>query len=302
MGQSKAKVSVVIPAYNAEQYLPEQLEALLNNTVSIAEIIVSDNGSTDSTKDLVLKAAEKHENVKYLDAGQRQGPNYARNKGIEQAGHELVLLCDADDIVAEDWAEKLLGALETADLVGSGYYTYLFSEVSGRYEISSASIEQPTVFNDQVYSLSCSMGMKKAVFALVGGFDESYRGGHEEVDFCLRVSAAGLVQGWVAEPLIRYRQRRTTQGLAQQSRRYGRTWVQLAVNFSPVFDGHIPSAKLMVRKVVSAVPGYLKQKQHSWTEVRGFWWNIGRLEGILCYRVLRRIPPRRLHLGPINGV
>lgn len=159
MGQSKTQVSVVIPAYNAEQYLPEQLEALLNNTVSIAEIIVSDNGSTDSTKDLVLKAAEKHENVKYLDAGQRQGPNYARNKGIEQASHELVLLCDADDIVAEDWAEKLLGALETADLVGSGYYTYLFSEVSGRYEISSTSIEQPTVFNDQVYSLSCSMGV-----------------------------------------------------------------------------------------------------------------------------------------------
>lgn len=292
MERSKPEFSVVIPAYNASEYLQEQIDALLNSTVAVPEIIVSDNGSTDSTKDLVLQAAQKHENIKYLDAGQRQGPNYARNKGIEYAHYDLVLLCDADDIVAENWAEKLIQALESADLVGSGYYTYLFNEVTDSYEVSSALYEQPTVFNHQVYSLSCSMGMTKAAFTRVGGFDESYQGGHEEVDFCLRVSDAGLVQGWVAEPLIRYRQRRTMQGLAKQSRLYGRTWVQLAMNFSPVYDQHIPSLKLMLRKVLVATPEYLKQRQHSWEEIRGFWWNIGRLEGLLRYRVLGH-PPKR---------
>lgn len=289
--------TVVIPAYNAADYLQEQLEALLNNTVTIPEIIVSDNGSTDSTKILVERLSQRHTNIKYVNSGERGGVSYARNKGIQQADNELVLLCDADDIVVANWAETLLRALEKADLVGSGYYTYLFNTETGQYETSSASCQQPQVFNDRAYSLSCSMGMTKAAFDAVGGFDESYRGGHEEVDFCLRISDAGLTQGWVSEPLILYRQRRSAQGLARQSRHYGRTWVQLAANFSPAFDHQVPGLKLIVRKVVLAAPGYFRQKQRSWDEIRGFWWNVGRLEGVLRYRVLGRPPRRRLSSG-----
>lgn len=286
--------TVVIPAYNAADYLQEQLEALLHNTVDIPEIIVSDNGSTDSTKALVECFAQKHKNIKYLYSGERAGVSYARNKGVQQVHNELILLCDADDIVAEDWAEKLVEALETADLVGSGYHSYLYDEDKDGYEVLSTSFQQPSVFNNQPYSLSCSMGMKKSTFDVVGGFDESYRGGHEEVDFCLRVSAVGLIHRWVDEPLIFYRQRPSTKGLARQSRHYGRTWVQLATNFSPEFDHHIPSFKLMLRKVLPSLPRYFRQKGHTWSEIRGFWWNLGVLEGVIRYRVLGKLPNRSL--------
>lgn len=286
--------SVVIPAYNAEDYLTEQLEALLRGTVDVPEIIISDNGSTDSTKNIALSFSEKHKNITYVDSGQRQGPNYARNRGIHAAKNDVILLCDADDIVAETWAEKLVQALESADVVGSGYYHYRFNEVSGRYETGSASCEQPHVFNGRVYSLSCSMGMTRAAFAAVGGFDESYVGGHEEVDFCLRASAAGLAQGWVAEPLIQYRQRLSARGLARQSRLYGRTWVQLAENFSPEFDDQVPGLKLMLRKVLTAMPGFFLQRQSTWDQIRGFWWNVGVLEGVIRYRWLGGQPPRQV--------
>lgn len=286
--------TVVIPAYNAADYLPEQLEALLHNTIDIPEIIVSDNRSTDSTKALVERFAQKHKNIKYLYSGEYAGVSYARNRAIQQVHNELVLLCDADDIVAEDWAEKLIQALETADLVGSGYAFYSFDGDTGQYAITSDFCQQPKAFGNQPYCIGGSMGFTKAVFEATGGFDEAYRGGHEEVDFCLRVSDAGFTQRWVAEPLISYRQRPSAQGIARQSRNYGRTWVQLATNFSPEFDHHIPSFKLMLRKVFPSLPKYFWQREHTWSEIRGFWWNLGVLEGVIRYRVLGKLPNRSL--------
>ncbi|WP_237242424.1 glycosyltransferase family 2 protein [Rothia nasimurium] len=286
--------SVVIPAYNAESYLQEQLEALLNNTVSIPEIIVSDNGSTDSTKGIVECYAQKYENIKYLYSGECRGVSYARNKAIRRVHSELILMCDADDVVSKDWAEKLIRALDTADLVGSGYGFYLFDEGMKQFTVTYHDCQQPKVFGDQPYCVASSMGVTKAVFEAIGGFDESYRGGHEEVDFCLRLSAAGFTQGWVSEPLISYRQRPSSRGIARQSRNYGRTWVQLTANFSPEFDHHLPSLKLMVRKVLPAAPKYFRQRDKSWLEVRGFWWNFGVLEGLVRYRLLGKLPSRCL--------
>lgn len=292
---SMPKISVVIPAYNAASFIEEQVEALLANTFEVAEIVVADNGSTDSTRRITERLAQQYGVVRYVDASQQKGANSARNMGIECATHDLLLLCDADDVVASDWAEKLVIALEDSDLVGSGYRYYVLNEDSGDYEARATVLEQPIVFGSEPYLVSCSMGMKKSVFRTVGGFDQSYKGGHEEVDFCLRASSAGFIQGWVPEALICYRQRPSHKSLAKQSRNYGRTWIQLAQNFSPIYDHHVPSLKLMIRKVVPQVPSMLLKKQMSWEELRGFYWNVGRLEGVIKYRVFRRTPQRNLH-------
>ncbi len=295
MVPSMPKVSVVIPAYNAASYIEEQVEALLANTFEVAEIVVADNGSTDSTRHIIERLAQQYGVVRYVDASQQKGANSARNIGIACATYDLLLLCDADDVVASDWAEKLVIALEDSDFVGSGYCYYVLNEDSGDYEERATVLEQPTVFGSEPYLVSCSMGMKKSVFHAVGGFDQSYKGGHEEVDFCLRASSVGFIQGWVPKALIRYRQRPSRNGLVKQSRNYGRTWIQLAQNFSPIYDHHIPSLKLMIRKVAPQVPSVLLNKQMSWEELRGFYWNVGRLEGVIKYRVLRKTPQRNLY-------
>ncbi len=294
MSRNSTKISVVIPAYNVEKQLGEQLEALLSNSDIIQEIIVADNRSRDRTPLIAKEFSVQNSKVKYLDASDRQGVSFARNRGIEATHNEFVLLCDADDIVLPGWADALAEALDTADCAGTGYTVFPYDETQAKYREGETILDQPSVFGHKFYCLGGSMGLRKTAWMNLGGFDESYRGGHEEVDLCLRFEQGGYRQAWVPRPLMKYRQRQSKKGLARQSRSYGRTWIQLVNNFSPEFDESLPSLKLMVRKVLLDIPPYLLKKDKSWEEIRGFWWNIGRLEGIFRYNTLKKMPERQL--------
>lgn len=294
MARTIPEVSVVIPAYNAADFIREQLDALLSGTFLPGEIVVSDNGSTDTTASLVQSYGDSVVPVRVVDSSLRQGVSYARNKGAQEANGKKLLICDADDVVDSRWVEQMSLHLDSCDLVGSGYQ-HLVRQANGDYTLGHLFIHQPEVFDGNRYLLGGTIGFRRDVFESLHGFDMSYIGGHDEVDFCLRASAQGYTQGWIPEPLILYRQRPSRKGLAKQSRNYGRTWIQLAQNFSPIYDHHIPSLKLMIRKVAPQVPSMLLNKQMSWEELRGFYWNVGRLEGVIKYRVLRRTPQRNLY-------
>lgn len=294
MARTIPEVSVVIPAYNAADFIRKQLDALLSGTFLPGEIVVSDNGSTDTTASLVQAYTDSVVPVRVVDSSSRQGVSYARNKGAEEANGKKLLICDADDVVDSRWVEQMSLHLDSCDLVGSGYQ-HLVRQANGDYTLGHLFIHQPEVFNGRRYLLGATIGFRRDVFESLHGFDMSYRGGHDEVDFCLRASAQGYTQGWIPEPLILYRQRPSRKGLVKQSRNYGRTWIQLAQNFSPIYNHHIPSLKLMIRKVAPQVPSVLLKKQMSWEELRGFYWNVGRLEGVIKYRVLRKTPQRNLY-------
>lgn len=294
MARTIPEVSVVIPAYNAADFIREQLDALLSGTFLPGEIVVSDNGSTDTTSSLVQSYTDSVVPVRVVDSSSRQGVSYARNKGAEEANGKKLLICDADDVVDSRWVEQMSLHLDSCDLVGSGYQ-HLVRHANGDYTLGHLFIHQPEVFDGNRYLLGGTIGFRRDVFESLHGFDMSYIGGHDEVDFCLRASAQGYTQGWIPEPLILYRQRPSRKGLVKQSRNYGRTWIQLAQNFSPIYNHHIPSLKLMIRKVAPQVPSVLLKKQMSWEELRGFYWNVGRLEGVIKYRVLRRTPQRNLY-------
>lgn len=291
---SNVGVSVVIPTYNAEDFISLQLEALLKSSVLPDEIIVSDNGSTDRTPSIVAEWEQKSTLIRRTDSSSQRGVSYARNLGCSQAEGKLLLVCDADDIVAPTWVEAMVDALADADLVGSGHQLLLFDEPSSSYQLGDINIQQPQVFEGIPYVLGASMGFKREVFEALEGFDLSYQAGHDEVDFCLRATTQGFQLGWVDKPLIHYRQRSSLTDLAGQMRNYGRTWVQLIMNFSPAFDHKLPGLKLMLRKVLLALPGYLAKGQRTREEIRGFWWNLGVLEGTLRYQVLRTLPQRKL--------
>ena len=294
MARTIPEVSVVIPAYNAADFIRKQLDALLSGTFLPGEIVVSDNGSTDTTASLVQAYTDSVVPVRVVDSSSRQGVSYARNKGAEEANGKKLLICDADDVVDSRWVEQMSLHLDSCDLVGSGYQ-HLVRQANGDYTLGHLFIHQPEVFDGNRYLLGGTIGFRRDVFESLHGFDMSYIGGHDEVDFCLRASAQGYTQGWIPEPLILYRQRPSRNGLVKQSRNYGRTWIQLAQNFSPIYDHHIPSLKLMIRKVAPQVPSMLLNKQMSWEELRGFYWNVGRLEGVIKYRVLRKTPQRNLY-------
>ena len=112
------KVSVIIPIYNAMEYLPISLEKVLNQTYHNIEILLVDNNSKDGSYDYI-KTLEKNDcRVKALIATM-QGPNYARKVGFEASTGDYVLFCDSDDFVEQDAIENFVGKLEetNADIV-----------------------------------------------------------------------------------------------------------------------------------------------------------------------------------------
>lgn len=104
------KISVVIPAYNAESTIKETIESVRKQTFKDFELIVIDDGSTDKTVEVVDSI--KDSRIKLFSYSNGKLP-VARNRGIEKAKGEYIAFLDADDLWTNDKLEKQLAALET---------------------------------------------------------------------------------------------------------------------------------------------------------------------------------------------
>lgn len=108
-----AKVSVIIPIYNSEEYLRECLDSVVNQTLKDIEIICIDDGSTDNSLKIINEYKSKDERIKVFSQA-NQGAAIARNIGIEEARGDYLLILDSDDIFHIQLCEKLYDkALET---------------------------------------------------------------------------------------------------------------------------------------------------------------------------------------------
>jgi glycosyltransferase EpsH len=103
-------VSIIIPAFNAANYLPRCLESLLCQTLSGYEIIIIDDGSRDDTFNIASAYCEKDERIRCISTI-NSGPGAARNKGLELAQGDYICFVDADDFVSPRMLEALFDAL-----------------------------------------------------------------------------------------------------------------------------------------------------------------------------------------------
>ena len=90
---SKVKVSVVMPVYNAEEYLNETLECLTHQTMKEIEIICVDDGSKDSSLEILKKYSEKDDRIKILHQKNLYA-GVARNNGLKEAKGEYIIFLD----------------------------------------------------------------------------------------------------------------------------------------------------------------------------------------------------------------
>jgi len=103
-------VAVIIPAYNREKTIKYCLDSVINQTYKNLEIIVVDNGSSDSTADIVKQYSD--ERIKIIKLDKNSGAQHARNVGIKSATSEWITLLDSDDEWLLDKIEKQLKILE----------------------------------------------------------------------------------------------------------------------------------------------------------------------------------------------
>lgn len=116
------KISIIVPVYNTEKYLRRCLDSILAQTYTNFEVILIDDGSTDSSGQICDEYVKKRSNfvVYHIDNG---GPSRARNKGLECAQGLYVTFVDGDDWLEEDALKRYILAIEShqADVVKAGY-------------------------------------------------------------------------------------------------------------------------------------------------------------------------------------
>lgn len=111
------KISVIIPAYNAEQYIKQSIECCLKQTYRDFEVIVVNDGSVDTTKQIVESYIEEYNDKIVLINQTNQGLVRARVSGINSAKGEFVFFIDADDTMPCDSLERLYSLSEGNDIV-----------------------------------------------------------------------------------------------------------------------------------------------------------------------------------------
>lgn len=121
-----AKLSVIVPVYNVENYIRECLESLINQSLQDIEIILIDDGSSDNSGKICDEYSEKDDRIKVIHK-KNEGVSIARNTGIEIAKSKYITFVDSDDWIELDTYKILMSELEKndTDLIIYNYNNYI---------------------------------------------------------------------------------------------------------------------------------------------------------------------------------
>lgn len=108
------KISVIVPVYNVEKFLCRCLDSVINQSLKEIEIICINDGSTDSSPDILNSYAPKDPRIKIINK-ENDGLSCARNDGIKIAKGEYISFIDSDDWIAADFLEKLYNTAKKHD-------------------------------------------------------------------------------------------------------------------------------------------------------------------------------------------
>lgn len=126
------KVSVVMPIYNAVEYLTEAIDCVLGQTLSEIELICVDDGSTDGSFELIKEKQTEDKRIRIVTEN-NAGPSVARNKGLARARGEYVAFLDADDFLEPTFLERLysLSIKKKLDIAVAKYD--LYNNATGKF-------------------------------------------------------------------------------------------------------------------------------------------------------------------------
>ena len=284
------QLSVIIPCHNAAATLGYQLEALLSQQWHERwEVIAVDNGSTDTTRQVIEAFQKRMPNLRYIYADERHSAAYARNIGVIHAQANNIAFCDADDEVASGWVAAMGEALKTHDFIASRWDTIKLNPASirgSRKNGQENSLQQYTYPHYLPHAGGCGLGVKRSIHLQHNGFDEDMKL-LEDTDYCWRLQLAGHTLTFIPDALIYIRYRENLTGTFRQALGYGEYNVLLYKRYR---KHGMPALSLK--------PGlyawlhliehlrYLSNKQSRSKWIRQLGWRLGRLRGSVRYGVL----------------
>ena len=109
------KVSVIVPVYNVEKFLPQCLDSIIHQTYQNLEIICVNDCSPDNSATILQKYAQKDKRIRIINREKNGGLSAARNTGLDIATGEYVYFIDSDDWIDADYIETMVKAIEKSN-------------------------------------------------------------------------------------------------------------------------------------------------------------------------------------------
>jgi glycosyltransferase involved in cell wall biosynthesis len=179
-------LSIIIPTLNEEKFLPRLLDSIKNQKFSDYEIIVSDGGSIDKTRQIALD-----NNCRFVLDTEHHHPSWQRNNGAAIARGDILLFLDADTVLQPDFLGKVVPEFISRNLCGAGFY-FSFNPNSASYRVFSALANFFCFFRQYFSPASVGAGLlaKKEAHNLIKGFDPEVLLA-EDYDYCERIAHRG---------------------------------------------------------------------------------------------------------------
>ena len=217
---SNPKVSVVVASYNGAKTLKACLDSLGRLNYPDYEVILVDDGSTDTTQNIAANYP-KIRNIKQANLGL----SVARNTGIHAATGEIVAFTDSDCRADEDWLYYLIGDLLNSKFTGIGGHNFLPPEDSLTAACVMASPGGPAhvMLTDRLaeHIPGCNMAFYRWALLEIEGFDPIYRKAGDDVDVCWRLMQHGYRIGFSSAGFVWHYRRSTVPAYLKQQQGYG---------------------------------------------------------------------------------
>ena len=244
-------VSVVMPAYNAEQYIEEAIRSVQAQTMERWELIVVDDRSTDNTIQLVQPIAKDDDRIHLLLNQINQGAAASRNRALNECRGQYVAFLDADDVWRPEKLNVQIEKAETthADIV---YTSYALIDECGKKRYHDFVVKEQTSFPEMLVRnvMSCSTVLLRRDLLLRHHFPEKIY--QEDYAFWLTLLKNGCKAAGVPEVLADYRVRAGSRSFnkvknAKNRWRVYRDYLKLPL---------IPSVKAMVGYAINGLKKY----------------------------------------------
>ena len=214
------KISVVVPIYNVEEYLEECLKSIEVQTFTSYEVLLVNDGSTDSSGEIAKQYVEQYPNWKLIQKV-NGGLSSARNAGIAEAKGKYICFVDSDDYITKDYLQKLYEAVceYQADMAIADYHEVDAAGKDLQKNKGKTHYEQGILKQEQVLDALTYVGDYHYATAVVVAWNKlirtdimkrfSYREGvlHEDEFLIMPLLLACKSVAWVKDDIYAYRQR-----------------------------------------------------------------------------------------------
>ncbi|MDD2582602.1 MAG: glycosyltransferase family A protein [Desulfuromonadaceae bacterium] len=243
---SVPRVSVIIPCFNHGKYLDESIGSVLDQTFRDIEIIVVNDGSTDTeTLDILERLNLKGCRVIHTT---NQGPAAARNRGIAGCQGDYILPLDADDKISPDFIREAVNLLDADPLLGVVYgKVCFFGDAEGAWEQPEFSLGRLLIQN----MIVASAVFRRKDWLVVGGYRAVMKEGWEDWDFWLSLVGISKKVRRLGNGSFYYRIRHDSRTRSLPLRLKIKLFSQLVISHKALYIVNIPD-------ILKTIPAWLR--------------------------------------------